>query len=93
MQNIIQIETRREHDDDCYYWEAKATRGNLVAFGNGYTEEKAIERAKSSLIIQEKNLSPVSANWENTPEAFLASVTCSEVCVDYSPCMLELSAS
>lgn len=92
MQNI-QIETKREKEDDCYYWEARATRGNLVAFGGGYSEQKAIERAKSSLIIQEKNLSPTSPNWENTEIAFLASVTCYDVCVDYSPSMLELSQS
>ena len=91
MSNIIQIETRRENEDDCYYWEAKASRGDLVSFGHGYTEERAIERAKSSLIIQEQNLGPGSQNWENTEIAFLTNISIGEVCPDYSPSMMELS--
>lgn len=54
--------------------------------------------AKSYQNQEQKNespaqLSPVSPNWENSEIAFLTSVTASEVCPDYSPCMLELSAS
>lgn len=91
FQNIIQVETRRENDDDCYYWEAKATRGNLVSFGHGYTEETAIARAKNNLIELESKLSPVTPNWENTEIAFLASLSAADVCPDYSPSMIELA--
>ena len=87
MKNQINIETRRETEDDCYYWEAKAFRGNLIAFGHAYSEEQAISRAKGNLINLEMGLNPKTPNWENTEIASLVPLCC----VDYSPEMCELS--
>ena len=83
----IDFVTTRENDDDCYLWEAKAARGGVNGFGHGYTEASAILKAKQDLELNEKKLSPVSQNWENTPEAFLARVSCLDVCLDFSQFM------
>lgn len=67
----ISFETSREQEDDRWEHTAIASRGGLFTTGSGYTQESAMDRAKRALISAELNLSPVSANWENTPEAML----------------------
>lgn len=67
----IQVETSREANDDVWEVTATATRAGVVGHGSGYCSNKAIERAEENLIKKEKALTPVSPNWENTPESKL----------------------
>jgi hypothetical protein len=88
---MIKIEKWFEDEDETRRFYCKAIRSGLVGYGQAYSPEKAEKRATDDLIMREKNLFPVSINWENTPESFLADVKLGEVCVDFSPDMLELS--
>lgn len=70
--NEIKFDTERETDDDVYVWTTTATQGGLVAYGSGYSPERAMQRAIANLTRKAKELSPVSPQWENTPEADLS---------------------
>lgn len=88
---MIKFEFWSENEDETRRFYCNAIRSGLVGYGSAYSPEKAKKRATEDLIMREKDLSPVSINWENTPESFLADVKLGEVCIDYSPDMLELA--
>lgn len=88
---MIKFEKWFENEDETRRFYCEAKRDGITGKGQAYSPEKAEKLAISDLITQERNLSPVSINWENTPESFLADVKIGEICVDFSPDMLELS--
>lgn len=87
---MIKFETWFENEDDTRRFYCKAMRDGLTGYGDAYSPEKAKEIALASLASREKQLTPVSVNWENTPESFLASVNIRElICPDSGYCYVQ----
>ena len=85
---MLNIKTRSEVEDDCRVYYAEVSGDNQTGFGTAYDENKAISKAIANLKLKE---TAAPANWENTPESWLASVRIGEVCPDYSPDMFQLA--
>lgn len=69
----------RETDSDTWLYQVTAKRGGLQAGAHGYTEKTAKLRAVAKLIELEKNLSPITPNWENTSIAMMMPTSAEKV--------------